>query len=116
MDRLIAVVPYTCRRSRCIRVVLEDALPAEAAEYVRYSALKTQLDFDAILSVETDLKRVITAKLDDLLWMDNQTRKRARKRLRDLKVGEMLLDTITSTITQPSLEKVREDLRNDKQI
>ncbi|XP_077534505.1 neprilysin-4-like [Haemaphysalis longicornis] len=77
---------HSTRRTRCTQVVLEDALPAELAEYVRYSALKTQLDFGAILSVEKDLKRVISAKLDGLPWMDNQTRKRAQKRLRDLKV------------------------------
>ncbi|KAH9377474.1 hypothetical protein HPB48_006265 [Haemaphysalis longicornis] len=74
------------RRSRCTRVVLEDALTGDAAEYIRYVALQGQLDFDAILSVKTDLKRVLSAKLAILPWMNNQTRKRAQQRLRDLKV------------------------------
>ncbi|XP_077534542.1 neprilysin-1-like [Haemaphysalis longicornis] len=74
------------RRSRCSRVVLEDALTADAAEYVRYAALRSQLDFDGILFVEKHLKRVLHAKLAGLPWMDHQTRQRAQQRLRDMKV------------------------------
>ncbi|KAH9377453.1 hypothetical protein HPB48_007048 [Haemaphysalis longicornis] len=70
------------RRSRCTHVVLEDALTVEAAEYVRYAALRSQLDVTAILSVERDLKRVLHAKLAVVPWMDNETRKSAQQRLR----------------------------------
>ncbi|XP_077534522.1 uncharacterized protein LOC144146441 [Haemaphysalis longicornis] len=74
------------RSSRCTRAVLEDALTAEAADYVRYAALRSQLDFNAILSAEAHVKRVLHTKLAGLAWMDNKTREAAQQRLRPLKV------------------------------
>ncbi|KAH7961353.1 hypothetical protein HPB52_008163 [Rhipicephalus sanguineus] len=66
--------------------VLEHALTADAAEYVRYASLRSHLDFDFVRSTAAQLKRVVVAKLSELRWMDGGTRKSAQTRLRELKV------------------------------
>lgn len=74
------------RDSLCARTVLEDALSNDAAEYVRYAALRSEVDFDLVRSVAAQLKRALGAKLSQLRWMDTSTLKSAQLRLRNLKV------------------------------
>ncbi|XP_065309186.1 uncharacterized protein [Dermacentor albipictus] len=74
------------RESLCARMTLEHALTGDAAEYVRYAALRSHLDFDLVRSTAAQLKRVLVAKLSALRWMDGATRKSAQTRLRELKV------------------------------
>ncbi|KAL1435483.1 hypothetical protein MTO96_000155 [Rhipicephalus appendiculatus] len=74
------------RESACARLLLEHALTADAAEYVRYASLRSHLDFDFVRSTAAELKRVLVAKLSQLRWMDGGTRKSAQTRLRELKV------------------------------
>ncbi|XP_077553618.1 membrane metallo-endopeptidase-like 1 [Haemaphysalis longicornis] len=74
------------RESLCARAVLEDALSGDAAEYVRYAALRNEVDFDLVRSVAAELKRTLGAKLAELRWMDTSTLKSAQSRLRNIKV------------------------------
>ncbi|XP_077553617.1 membrane metallo-endopeptidase-like 1 [Haemaphysalis longicornis] len=74
------------RESLCARAVLEDALSGDAAEYVRYAALRSEVDFDLVRSVAAELKRTLGAKLAELRWMDTSTLKSAQSRLRNIKV------------------------------
>ncbi|KAH8042371.1 hypothetical protein HPB51_022179 [Rhipicephalus microplus] len=74
------------RETACVRLLLEHALTADAAEYVRYASLRGYLDFDFVRSTAAELKRVLLAKLSELRWMDGGTRKSAQTRLRELKV------------------------------
>lgn len=74
------------RESRCARVVLHDALTGDAAEYVRYAALRSQLDFDLVRSMEGKLKNALGDKLAKLAWLDEGVRKSIQARLRALKV------------------------------
>ncbi|XP_077553619.1 membrane metallo-endopeptidase-like 1 [Haemaphysalis longicornis] len=74
------------RESLCVRAVLEDALSGDAAEYVRYAALRSEVDFDLVRSVAAELKRTLGAKLAELRWMDTSTLKSAQSRLRNIKV------------------------------
>ncbi|KAH9370290.1 hypothetical protein HPB48_007373 [Haemaphysalis longicornis] len=74
------------RESLCVRAVLEDALSNDAAEYVRYAALRNEVDFDLVRSVAAELKRTLGAKLAELRWMDTSTLKSAQSGLRNIKV------------------------------
>ncbi|XP_077553555.1 uncharacterized protein LOC144168441 [Haemaphysalis longicornis] len=74
------------RESRCSRAVLDDALSSEAAEYVRYAALRSHLDLGLVRTLATHLKHSFLDKLTDLTWLDGSTRKSAQALLRDLKV------------------------------
>lgn len=74
------------RESRCARVVLHQALTGDAAEYVRYAALRSQLDFDLVRSMEVQLKHALDDKLAKLAWLDEAVRKNAQARLRALRV------------------------------
>lgn len=74
------------RESRCTRLVLEHALPGDAAEYVRYASLRDRLDFSLVRAMATQLKRVLLSRLTAQRWMDAPTRRSATARLRELKV------------------------------
>ncbi|XP_077547874.1 uncharacterized protein LOC144160151 [Haemaphysalis longicornis] len=74
------------RESQCARVVLADALTDDAAEYVRYAALRNQLDFEAMRSVAALVKSSLEDKLARLRWMDHVTRETALLHLREIEV------------------------------
>ncbi|KAK8776998.1 hypothetical protein V5799_029650 [Amblyomma americanum] len=74
------------RESRCVRLVLEQALPGDAAEYVRYASLRDRLDFGLVRAMAAQLKRTLLDRLTALRWMDAATRRSATARLRELKV------------------------------
>ncbi|CAN7996698.1 unnamed protein product, partial [Ixodes hexagonus] len=74
------------RESQCAQLILDEALPVEAAEYVRYAAFKGRVDFKALRAMATDIKGVLASRISSLKWIDKAARKGAITRLLDIKV------------------------------
>lgn len=76
----------THRECQCAHTVLEAALTGDEAEYVRYVALRNQIDFDLLRSMLQQLKHALVSKLPGLPWFDANTVRETQRRLRELKV------------------------------
>lgn len=97
----------TRRESQCAHTVLEDALTGDAAEYVRYAALRSQLDFDLVRSMAEQLKHAFVAKLPGLRWFDANRLKEIQRRFRELKVRAPLPCDICRFTPRTSREGAR---------
>ncbi|KAH9371786.1 hypothetical protein HPB48_000658 [Haemaphysalis longicornis] len=82
------------RESQCAHTVLEAALTSDEAEYVRYAALRNQLDFDLVRSMVEQLKHALVAKLPGLRWFDANTLRETQRRLRKLKALYVRLSVV----------------------
>ncbi|KAM7301289.1 hypothetical protein ISCGN_016808 [Ixodes scapularis] len=74
------------REYQCVQLILNQALTVDAAEYVRYTALKGSVNFDSLRVITTDIRRVLASQISTLKWLDKATRKKALARLKELKV------------------------------
>ncbi|CAN7996949.1 unnamed protein product [Ixodes pacificus] len=74
------------REYQCVQLILNQALTVDAAEYVRYTALKGSVNFDSLRVITTDIRRVLASRISTLKWLDKATRKKALARLKELKV------------------------------
>ncbi|KAH9369870.1 hypothetical protein HPB48_013875 [Haemaphysalis longicornis] len=82
------------RESQCAHTVLETALTGDEAEYVRYAALRNQLDFDLVRSMVEQLKHALVAKLPGLRWFDTNALRETQRRLRELKTLYVRLSVV----------------------
>ncbi|KAH9376042.1 hypothetical protein HPB48_018172 [Haemaphysalis longicornis] len=82
------------RDHRCTRLILEDALTNDEAEYVRYAAVRDLLNFSSVRAVVAKVKDALEAKLSKQRWLDPRTRRSVRRHLREMKVLFLRLSAV----------------------